>query len=409
MTPRRNRHLEPKTKKKSSKPYVPISSVYESLLPLIKPSSILPIDQSQDYISILEKMTAEELVKNLKSPSLKPSEAQKLLEHLLPHQRRALLEERALHEYSATAADASTGGYDGGGPKAVSSGPAPYDPDALAWFAAVAANGSTITTANKNAFNTAILDMKGLIAGSTNNPNGTNFFSSFAQACFLVGVEGNNALSSIFIPFINTTGVSPINNNFTSSDYNKLIGLSQRGSEISSDNRYIDTQISNNDATNLPRYNRHTLVYVNGLATPPTGVATLGSVYGGGGGNLNRYWACLTGLGSTNLIFRNNGNAIRSVTVLPTSPFYGSFCATTPGSNTFDLYVAGIGVLYSTSIQSSGANAGNLYIGSDNNAGSIGSNILSFYSLGTSLPSDHDSTGQLYLDKILKTLISSLT
>jgi hypothetical protein len=291
----------------------------------------------------------------------------------------------------------------------VASGPS-YDPDAAAWFSSVAANGSTISSSNKNAFNTAILDMKGLIVGSSNNPNQTNFFSSFTQACFFVGVEGTNALSSILIPFVNTTGVSPINNNFTSSDYNKLIGLSQRGSQISSDNRYIDTQISNADATNLPRYNRHTLVYVNGFATPTSGIALLGSIYGGGGSSNNRYWACTTGLGSTNLVFRNNGNGSRSVTVNPTAALYGSFCATETSSNTFDLYVAGIMALSSVSIPSSGTNAGNLYIGSDNNAGNIGSNILSFYSLGTFLPSDYDlSTNQLYLDKILKTLISSLT
>jgi len=285
----------------------------------------------------------------------------------------------------------------------------PYDPTALDWFTAVEANGSTITTYNKIVFNTAILDMKGLLDGSPNNPNKTNFFSSFTQACFLFGVEGTNALSSIFIPFVNTTGVSPINNNFTTSDYSKLVGLSQRGSEIGADNRYINTQISNADNTNLPRYNRHTLVYVNGLATPTSGVATLGSVYGGGGGASNRYWACTTGLGSTSLVFRNNGNATRSISVAPATPYVGSFCATETSQNIFDLYVAGNEVLGSQTMTSSGTNAGNLYIGSDNNAGSIGTNILSFYSLGTLLPSDYDlSTNELYLNKILKTLISSL-
>jgi hypothetical protein len=289
------------------------------------------------------------------------------------------------------------------------SGPS-YDPDAATWFAAVEANQSTITPANKSAFNTAILDMKGLIVGSSNNPNQTNFFSSFAQACFLVGVEGTNALSSIFIPFINTTGVSPINNHFTSSDYSKLVGLSQRGSQTSGDNRYIDTQISNADATNLPRYNRHTLVYVNGLATPTSGTATLGSVYGGGASTNNRYWACTTALGSTSLVFRNNGNATRTVVVTPATPYFGSFCATETSQNVLDLYVAGNLALGSQSMTSSGTNAGSLYIGSDNNVGSIGSNILSFYSLGTLLPSDYDlATNELYLNKILKTLISSLT
>jgi hypothetical protein len=121
MIPRRNRHLQPKKKpsSKSSKPYVPISSVYGSLRPLIKSSSSPSLDLSQDYLSILERMSNDEIIKALRSPSLKPSEAKILFERLLPHQRRALLEERALHEYSATTADASTGGYDGGGPKAL--------------------------------------------------------------------------------------------------------------------------------------------------------------------------------------------------------------------------------------------------------------------------------------------------
>jgi hypothetical protein len=109
---RNNRHLPPKKKQnKISKPYVPISSIYEQVEPSIKTSPILSIDLSPDYLSILEKMSTEEISLALKSPSIKPSEARILFERLQPHQRRAFLEELALHEHSLN----TTGGYDGGG------------------------------------------------------------------------------------------------------------------------------------------------------------------------------------------------------------------------------------------------------------------------------------------------------
>ena len=68
-------------------------------------------------------MSNDEIIKALRSPSLKPSEAKILFERLLPHQRCALLEERALHEYSASAADANTGGVGGTWPVTTTTGP----------------------------------------------------------------------------------------------------------------------------------------------------------------------------------------------------------------------------------------------------------------------------------------------
>lgn len=107
--------IKPKAvKPQPKKPYVSLSSVYESIKPAVNPVAIPSIDFSAYYISMLHEMSHADLVKALKNPALKPSDARALLEHMLPHQRRALLEEQALHEFSA-AGGLMTGGYDAGG------------------------------------------------------------------------------------------------------------------------------------------------------------------------------------------------------------------------------------------------------------------------------------------------------
>ena len=106
---RNNRHLQPKNKQtKTPKPYVPLTSIYEQLKPLVIPPPTLPINLSSDYLSILEMMTAEEITLALKNKPINTSEARVLFERLQPHQRRALLEERALHEFSQNTPSSTT-------------------------------------------------------------------------------------------------------------------------------------------------------------------------------------------------------------------------------------------------------------------------------------------------------------
>ena len=112
---RNNRHQQPKKKQnKVPKQYVPFASVYEQIQPSLNNTSVVPVDLSSDYLSILEQMSSEDIIKSLKNPSTKPSEARMLFERLKPHQRRALLEERALEEFSANTPSSMTS--DGGLP-----------------------------------------------------------------------------------------------------------------------------------------------------------------------------------------------------------------------------------------------------------------------------------------------------
>jgi hypothetical protein len=132
--------------------------------------------------------------------------------------------------------------------KLVSSAPS-YDPDAAAWFDAVASTGGTITTANKIAFNTAFLSMK-----STTLYDGSSVFDRIYQGYFFVGQESiTNGLVTPFGNYINNFG-GGVNYNFTS--YTKTGGLVGNGV-----NTYIDTQINNNDIDNW--YFDDRFVYVN--------------------------------------------------------------------------------------------------------------------------------------------------
>jgi hypothetical protein len=88
--------------------------VYENIKPIAVSVVTASTDFSAHYIAMLHEMSHADVVKAMKNPALKPSDARALLEHMLPHQRRALLEEQALHEFSA-AGGLMTGGYDAGG------------------------------------------------------------------------------------------------------------------------------------------------------------------------------------------------------------------------------------------------------------------------------------------------------
>jgi hypothetical protein len=155
-----------------------------------------------------------------------------------------------------------------------SSGPAPYDPEALLWFAAVEATGANFgsspasITTNKTAFSTAFAGFKS-----------AGIWDTIRQACFLIGPSTyQGALVNIKL-----TG-NPTNNNFASGDYNKLTGLKGNGST-----KYLDTNVSDRDFN--PSYGHiYSLVTDFGSAAPLNNQQfVLGSNYSGDGDQIMSY------------------------------------------------------------------------------------------------------------------------
>jgi hypothetical protein len=278
---RSNRHLPPKKKQnKVSKPCVPLSSIYEQVKPIIDDISTVFIP-SLEYVATINQQSIDALGKahylpkrtiteqkallDYKSIARNPKasilEVQRVFHNLLPHQKRMILEERALHEFSATA----TGGYDGGGPK-------PYDADAIAWFSAVEAAGGTITGSlnrgNRKAFNTAFQSLK----STRSSVAGKSLWDVIQQGYFFIGQEEdpnnpgtiNPASNGLFVPFKNQLySGAAINYNFTA--YTKTGGI------LCDSNNYtaVDTRIPN-DAPNWPisaydDKHRHGYVYCENI------------------------------------------------------------------------------------------------------------------------------------------------
>lgn len=153
-----------------------------------------------------------------------------------------------------------------GGP----SGPS-YDSDALAWFNAVETAGSSISQANKGIFNTAILDLKGILPSSTNNPTGLNIWQEITMSGFLCGFDTFNGC---FVPM--KGAYSTTNNNFTSSDYQRTVGLTGDGSS-----KTISLSVT---ATNMGLYsNRHHLATITGFPSGDVQNLTNGTYFLGCG------------------------------------------------------------------------------------------------------------------------------
>jgi len=176
--PRKNHTIVYKSNKpKTNKPYVSIESVYNQVRPLLKSNpDIRSTELLTDYISILEQMSVDEKIRRLKNPDTGLSEARMLFESLLPHQRRALLEERAMHEHSA---DSQTGGYDGGGPRAVSTTPSTYTVN----FLLVGGGGAAV-------WNQGIGNESGNGGSGGQVLSGSNIFSSGTKYVINVGTGG---------------------------------------------------------------------------------------------------------------------------------------------------------------------------------------------------------------------------
>ena len=147
-----------------------------------------------------------------------------------------------------------------------------FDPDAQAWFSAVEATGSTITSTNKTAFNTAFLSLKS-----------NNIWDRIAQGCFFVGIDGANPLTGAFTPFKTISGTTPTNVNFTTSDYNRLTGIIQDGGENIAGTKFIDTGVLNvsgefDENPAYPLNDRHALLY-NSRNLASESKYLIGSIY----------------------------------------------------------------------------------------------------------------------------------
>jgi len=186
----------------------------------------------------------------------------------------------------------------------VSSGPAPYDSDALAWFTAVQATGANFgsspasITSNKAAFNIAFLSLKS-----------AGIWSSIQQACFLVGPSTYQGA------FVNIKlSSNPTNNNFDSGDYNRLTGLKGNGT-----NKWLDSGIS--DLTLYPT-DVHIYTLLTDLGTIDNNQQRyiIGSCYGGDGDPVMSLRSLIGGLDNLST-YPFRANAVGSTTALSVIPF----------------------------------------------------------------------------------------
>lgn len=299
-----------------------------------------------------------------------------------------------------------------------SSSPIYYDPDAAAWFSAVAAAGGSITTANKAVFNTAFRELKGLIKNSPSNPSQLNLWGSIAQAGFLCGVDlGGTGLAGVLPPI--TGGITITNNNFVTSDYGRLSGLGNRSGSAGS-NKYINLNRPSNASSVINSYgaenNRNKHIYTRVLqwnAKPNSvnadnqqlligSVEPLNSQKGVSiqdktsvpNPNKGTYFGCFNSTASDVLI---------DTTSTPTSgPF--SFGTARNNTTTADLYDTAKGLL-SSQPSNNGTNSAVTYLsGAGTAQGGVNYAVsnFGFYSVGAYLPLN-------VLDNIIVTCINSLT
>ena len=289
--------------------------------------------------------------------------------------------------------------------KPVSSGPS-YDPDASAYFTAVATAGGTITTSNKTAFNTAFLSMK-----STLLYDGGSLWSKIGQGYFFIGQE-TSSLSGLVVPFKGTYNSSnAVNNNFTS--YSKTAGLAGNGS-----NTYIDTGINNNNNAIWPVSDRFGYVYVNTNNTTNGFLTPFGTI---GTGTLTRKFelnaASTAGLSSVRAYNCSSSNpTLTSVNaVTNTLGGWGMISTHANGGNP-NCYFASSSREYAcnngTPTTSSLVN-GNIIIGGGGGTtpicGSQNSMVAVFGSGIYGMGNGFDFQAFTALDSIIATLISSLS
>lgn len=284
--------------------------------------------------------------------------------------------------------------------KLVSSAPS-YDPDASAYFDAVAAAGGTITTANKTALNTAFLSMK-----STTLYDGTPIWYKIYQGYFFVGQESIS--NGLVTPFGNNIFGGGVNYNFTS--YTKTGGLVGNGVST-----YIDTEINNDNTDNGWNVDDR-FVYVNcsntnqGGFMGPFGVGSSnrGKLDLSGGFSAGRYtyraYNDSPSIPTTATTSGGGGNGFGLISTWQSGGFPNCYIASTP--------VIGLdGTPNATSLVDS-----NLVLGACSSGSrlslSYGNQNMRFAAIGYGLygmGNGFDPQAFQALDSIVTTLISSLT
>jgi len=286
-----------------------------------------------------------------------------------------------------------------------------YDPDALAWFSAVEATGSTITSTNKTAFNTAFLSLKS---------NG--IWNIISQGCFFVGIDGDDPLAGAFTPFKTPAEITPTNVNFTTSDYNRLTGIVQDSAGGGfQGTKTIDTGVQNHLTTStenpaLPRNDRHILLYNSRNDLNDDDI--VGSFFASVGGTGTR--RCRAELSAPDVTgqwrFQNNSISLNTqLQLLNINNGGRGFMGMNYSNTTFENFHAfenqemqingfsvSVGSPASTAIQT-----GNMFISPTT---STGLKRIAFYSLGNALFDDGDGAlGMLSTyGTIINTLLSSL-
>jgi hypothetical protein len=102
--------------------------------------------------------------------------------------------------------------------------PVGFDPDAVAYFTAIATAGSSITDANKAAVNAFIVGCKA-----------DGIWASIKASCLLAGPD---SLTGALVPLV---GAAPTNVNFVSGDYSRTTGLVGDGTT-----KYLNSNRNNN-------------------------------------------------------------------------------------------------------------------------------------------------------------------
>lgn len=117
------------------------------------------------------------------------------------------------------------------------------DADALAYFAAITAAGSSISAANQSAVNAFIVGCKA-----------DGIWSAIKASCLLAGPD---SLAGALVPLV---GTAPTNNGpFVAGDYSRTTGLVGNGSS-----KYLE---SNYTLTSALRNNRHLSVFATTITT----------------------------------------------------------------------------------------------------------------------------------------------
>jgi len=122
-------------------------------------------------------------------------------------------------------------------------GPSLYDPDAMAYIAAVeAADGQALEDGVKNAINAFVVGCKA-----------DGIWSAIKASCILAGAR---TLNGALVPLV---GTAPTNFNFVAGDYNRKTGLKGDGST-----KYLNSNRNNNAD---PQNNNHNAVYATNIGT----------------------------------------------------------------------------------------------------------------------------------------------